>query len=77
MSIRRAPCELGSAYGLVILQGGRVIPCRLHSSLHRSAIFLIVFLVFHCLGNLTALFGRDAYLLTDSVNRSLLTNPSS
>ena len=30
-------------------------------SLHRSAVFLIVFLVFHLCGNLTALFGRDAY----------------
>ena len=30
-------------------------------SLHRSALFLLVFLVVHMLGNLTALFGRDAY----------------
>eukprot|EP01046_Picozoa_sp_COSAG06_P007092 COSAG06_NODE_341_length_17184_cov_10.318525_6_plen_771_part_00 len=30
-------------------------------SLHRSALFLLVFLVVHMGGNLTALFGRDAY----------------
>jgi|EP01047_Picozoa_sp_COSAG01_P031295 L-lactate dehydrogenase (cytochrome) len=30
-------------------------------SLHRSAIFLIVFLVVHMAGNLTSLFGRDMY----------------
>jgi succinate dehydrogenase/fumarate reductase cytochrome b subunit len=30
-------------------------------SLHRSALFLTVFLVVHMAGNLTALFGRDVY----------------
>ena len=30
-------------------------------SLHRSALFLLVFLVVHMGGNLTAFFGRDAY----------------
>ena len=31
------------------------------NSLHRSALFLLFFLIVHMAGNLTALFGRDAY----------------
>lgn len=49
-----------------------VVATTTSGAIHKSALFLLVFLVVHMLGNLTIFFGKDAFNL---YSHSLISNP--